>query len=153
MKAIPAFLCLSAIAASAAPPTGAHLAWLQQHFPTTYGNAALEATVWGDQADPDGDGCGNLVEFVTQRDPNVADAHLGPSCRIDGEDLVATYRETTATNPGVTWRGEWSVDLGFWVMAGARYQTVSTHSGYRIVEARIRRNRETLMQFRVTAQR
>jgi len=114
-------LILPELASAGTPPTGAYLAWLQQKFPTTYGNPALEATVWGDDADPDHDGCGNLLEFVTARDPNVADAQLGQQCRIDGNDLVLTYREAAASNPSMTWRGEWSQDMGFWLLAGVRY--------------------------------
>jgi hypothetical protein len=135
------------------PPTGDYLAWLQLKFPSTYGNPVLEATVWGDDADPDLDGCGNLMEFVTARDPNVSDAELGNQCRIEGNDLVLTYRETTAANPGVNWHGEWSQDLGFWVRAGVRRATLETHPGYRVIEARITRNREQVMSFRLRAER
>jgi hypothetical protein len=49
------------VTASAAPPTGAYLAWLQTKFPGQYDNPALEAAVWGDHADPDGDGCPNIL--------------------------------------------------------------------------------------------
>ncbi|MCX6874354.1 MAG: hypothetical protein NTW21_11200 [Verrucomicrobia bacterium] len=136
-----------------APPPDAYSTWLQRHFPAAYCNPAMEASVWGDLADPDGDGCGNLLEFVMQRDPNVADAQLGLRCRLDGGDLVATYRETTATSSGVTWLGEWSVDLGFWMEAGVRYETVETHSGYRVREARISMNREPQIFMRLTAWR
>lgn len=142
-----------AVALGDAPPPGAYADWLQDHFPVAFGDPLLEATVWGDQADPDGDGCVNLIEFVTVRDPNEADPNLGLRCRIEGEDVMITYRETTATNHGISWLGEWSVDIAFWVQAGVRYEVVETHADYRLVEARITRNRELLMQFRLAASR
>ena len=152
--------CVAAVAAllppragGGPPPPDDYSAWLQQQFPAAYGNPALEATVWGDHADPDGDGCENLLEFVQNRNPNVSDAQLGPGCRIDGGDLVVTYRETTATNPGVTWLGEWSTDFDFWMAAGVRYNTLETHPGYRLVEARISRNREPRIFMRLTVTR
>lgn len=74
-------------------------------------------------------------------------AHPGITCRIGGDELVVTYRETTVANPGVTWQGEWSVEFDFWLAAGVRYEALSTHTSYRMVEARISRNRETEMFF------
>ena len=44
--------------------------WREIHFPAELGNAALEATVWGDDADPDADGLKNLAEFAMGLDPN-----------------------------------------------------------------------------------
>lgn len=135
------------------PVVDDYTAWIQQKFPTSYGNPALESSVWGPNADPDQDACGNLMEFVMHRDPNTNDSHLGMTSRIDGNDLVATFRETASTNPGVMWLGEWSVDLGFWMAAGVRYETIETHAGYRLVEARVSRNREKVMYLRLTARR
>jgi hypothetical protein len=153
MNSIPTLLFLTTITATAAPPTGAYLAWLQAKFSGQYGNAALEATVWGDHADPDGDGCPNIFEFMMAREPETWDAHLGLQSRIEGDDLIVTYRETTAANPGVNWQGEWSIDLDLWLAAGVRYETVSTHSGYRMVEARVSRNAEPRILLRLKAQR
>jgi hypothetical protein len=135
------------------PPADDYSVWRQAQFPAAFGNPAMEASVWGDHADPDGDGCCNLLEFVMCRNPNVSDTHLGPQCRIDGGDVVVTYRETTAANPGVTWHGEWSVDAGFWMDAGVLYQTVETHSGYRVIEARVSMNREQKILMRLSARR
>lgn len=155
MNSIPALFLflLTVVTASAAPPRGAYLAWLQTKFPGQYDNAALEATIWGDHADPDGDGCPNIIEFMMAREPKAPDANLGPQVRIDGNDLVVTYRETTVADPGVTWLGEWSQGLDGWLPYGVRYQPVSTHTGYRMVEARLARNRETKMNYRVRASR
>jgi hypothetical protein len=128
-------------------------AWIQEHFPATYLNLSLEPTIWGDNADPDGDGCGNLMEFVMHRNPNASDAHLGVNCRIEGGDMVMTFRETTATNHGIHWLGEWSGDLTFWITAGLRYEVIETHIGYQVTEARISKNREQQIFFRLKAVR
>ena len=134
---------------ASAAPTGDYAAWLARHFPQAYPQPSLEAAIWGEQADPDGDGCVNAVEFITARDPNTADPQLAPSCRMDGEDLVITYRETTAANPGLAWSGKWTVDLVFWVREGVRFQTIETHATYRLVEARISKGREKMIFFQV----
>ncbi len=148
---LPLLCCTTA---GGGPPVGAYLAWLQAKFPAAYGNPALEATVWGDHADPDGDGCPNILEFMMARDPKTADDHLGPRCRIEGDDLVITYRKTTATGHGIDLHGEWSTDMAFWVKAGVRSQTVDdTRPDYHLIEARINRNRETTMWFRLGANR
>jgi hypothetical protein len=43
--------------------------------------------------------------------------------------------------------------LGFWVRAGGRRATLETHPGYRVIEARITRNREQVRSFRLRARR
>lgn len=53
--------------------------WREEHFTAAeLGNAALEATLWGNHADPDGDGGRNVAEYAFARDPRVADASLAP---------------------------------------------------------------------------
>ncbi|MGF1530225.1 MAG: hypothetical protein ACFCU4_02580 [Puniceicoccaceae bacterium] len=44
--------------------------WRIENFGAATGDAALEATVWGDDADPDGDLLTNLMEFFLGTDPN-----------------------------------------------------------------------------------
>jgi hypothetical protein len=51
--------------------------WRELHFPAAIGNAGLESTVWGDDADPDQDGLKNLLEFAIGTDPN--DPSLSPA--------------------------------------------------------------------------
>ncbi|MCX8156808.1 MAG: Ig-like domain-containing protein [Verrucomicrobiae bacterium] len=58
-------------------PSPEMLAWRQQYFSAAdLGNPAKEATVWGDQADPDGDGRNNLQEYVAGTVPTNAASRL-----------------------------------------------------------------------------
>lgn len=53
--------------------------WREEHFSSgELANAALEATRWGNTADPDGDGLNNVGEYAFNRDPLVADGELAP---------------------------------------------------------------------------
>lgn len=44
--------------------------WREMQFPGDIGDPAREASVWGDDADPDADGLKNLAEFALGLDPN-----------------------------------------------------------------------------------
>ena len=44
-------------------------AWRKEKFGAAANDPAFEATLWGDAADPDGDGVPNLIEFITGTDP------------------------------------------------------------------------------------
>lgn len=49
-------------------------------------NPALENSLWGDAADPDGDGLANLVEYALMLNPSSIDSGL-PGFSIDGNNL------------------------------------------------------------------
>ena len=58
-------------------PSPEMLAWRQQYFSAAdLANPAKEATVWGDQADPDGDGRNNLQEYVAGTVPTNAASRM-----------------------------------------------------------------------------
>jgi hypothetical protein len=58
------------------PPAGLS-AWRQQYFSAAdLANPAKETTVWGDTADPDGDGRSNLQEYVAGTVPTNAASRL-----------------------------------------------------------------------------
>ena len=62
-------------------------AWRAQHFtPEELANSALEATLWGDDADPDGDGLSNCFEHLLQGDPLAPSPELLPSSNIGTTD-------------------------------------------------------------------
>ncbi len=78
---------------------------------------ALEATVWGRNADPDGDGIANLFEYALATDPNSADAGglggivLGSGAAAGSYDLSFERR---AGASGVGFVLEASDDLASW---------------------------------------
>jgi hypothetical protein len=74
--------------------------WRSAHF--TAGELAdenLEATLWGNNGDPDGDSLSNLLEYASGSDPRVAD--LQPQTFTvettgEGDVLTLTYRKNLA---------------------------------------------------------
>jgi hypothetical protein len=84
-------------------------AWRRQYFaPSDLANPAKEATVWGDQADPDGDGRNNLQEYVAGTVPTNAaskleffiERHLnGTRLRITPRADGRMYTVMAATRP------------------------------------------------------
>ena len=96
-------------------------AWTFDHFPTL--TPETKDTVWGDDADPDGDGYSNLAEFANGLDPLVSDSApnlLGVSLdtgeegqfvllafkiRMDGDSPALNY--AVQSSPGLE-PGAWS---------------------------------------------
>lgn len=134
-------------------PESDYAAWLAAYFAGAYPNPEYEANLWKDEADSDKDGCPNLLEFVMHRNPVVSDAHLGPTPRIDGADLVIRFRVTSSAVHDVSWLGFWSNSFGQWLPGGIRYEPVEGKPGHQIIDARISRNREARIFFFVEAWR
>ena len=87
--------------------------WRQTQFGITAstGNAA-------DNADPDGDGLKNLLEYALNLPPNAA-GRVPASVQATGGNLEYLYdRGTAAFNSGTTYQVEWSDDLTTWSGAG-----------------------------------
>lgn len=98
-------------------PAAAYDRWTYTSFPNL--SPATEASVWGDAADPDGDGYTNLEEFAHGLDPNVADAAsnliacsreavggaivLAYKLRIDGQTQALNYVVEVAADLDGTW--------------------------------------------------
>lgn len=72
--------------------------------------SASESALWSATADPDGDGASNLIEFITGRNPNAADAQgaVGVT-RVDGENVFEFYVSDTLA--GASYAVEWSLSL------------------------------------------
>lgn len=74
--------------------------WRSQHFTAEeLGNPALEATVWGNDADPDADGRSNLLEYANGHDPRVQDFQpqvFTVETTGEGDVLTFTYRKNVA---------------------------------------------------------
>lgn len=90
------------------PPPTTWQTWLASRFP-----GIQDPAVIGANADPDGDGWGNLVEYASGSDPN--DAASRPAIQVGYPNGSATFDWTVETgHPGVQVRGQVSDDLLIW---------------------------------------
>jgi len=115
-------------AIEATPPesqSSPKLDWRAANFTVAQlADPALEATVWGDTADPDKDEISNLLEYAMGLDPNSADsaASGAPSVRPQGGALTMIFRRArSATDVDLV--VEWSQDLKTWTdQSGSEYE-------------------------------
>jgi len=66
--------------------------WRKQQFGSDADNAAIA----GDDADPDGDGSSNLLEYALGLDPNVPNTIGQPTMTLDNDHLTLTYTRREA---------------------------------------------------------
>src|SRR5690606_5165694 len=92
------------------------ISWRQDQFTTAeLEDPELEAAVWGDLADPDGDGLSNLLEYALALPPRDGTS-AGPALTLDdtpGEPrLLLTFtRLKRAAAAGLIYQVEWSDTL------------------------------------------
>ena len=80
-------------------------AWRQLHYGTTENTG-----IAGNDADPDGDGIANLLEYAFQLDPNASSTHELPQAALVAENLEMSFTPPSAVT-GILWTGEWSSSL------------------------------------------
>lgn len=65
--------------------------WQRFHFGAAVDNPALESTVWGASADPDGDGAPNLIEYGAGTSPASADSAGALSVALPAGALTVSF--------------------------------------------------------------
>jgi hypothetical protein len=106
------------------PPPSAYAIWKSNHFGANTNNPAIA----GDNADPDGDGIANILEYAFGSDPNVADTNkplVGGT--ISNQFQLQFNRNLSATDltysarAGFGFPGNWSNVMTF--LPGSGWQT------------------------------
>jgi hypothetical protein len=118
------------------PPLGdAYSLWRETAFSIAQRS---NAAVSGPDADPDGDGLGNLFEYGLGSNPFEADADLVPTSELAGGVLRFDYKRPITTHD-LVYRVEWSDTLanGSWSAAGLTEKTLSEAAGIRQVRASV----------------
>ncbi len=68
-----------------------YLDWAADQFGADADNPALEATLWGKQADPDGDGYANILESYLSLNPLLADVSEALQPAATDDQFTVTY--------------------------------------------------------------
>jgi hypothetical protein len=107
--------------------------WRQVQFPGDYGNAATEATIWGFNADPDGDGLTNRDEYRFGSDPKNPASRgsvtyfAQPQSGAVGLQMRFLRRRY---DPTLVYAPEGSSDLGTWNGGPSAVREVSAEVVY-----------------------
>lgn len=96
-------------------------------------------------ADPDGDGLTNLMEYFMGLDPETAGTNRGVTASTDGSALSMTYRHAKGI-AGVNGTVKWSNDLGVWNSDGVS-ETAEDMGTYELRTAIVPRTAEEPRKF------
>ncbi len=108
---------LTAFGTSAVPD--AVETWRAAHFtPGELADAEMEATLWGDAADADGDGFPNLAEAAFGTDPRVAEPAAPWAVAWENDELTLTWPAPHVAGLAVV--PQWSSDLRWWRFSDER---------------------------------
>jgi len=78
------------------------VAWRETEFPADFNTPSAEATIWGDNADPDCDCIINFLEFAWGTDPNVANSAPATSA-VPGLPQMITVEDGGQTYPAIAY--------------------------------------------------
>jgi VCBS repeat-containing protein len=95
-----------------------YLDWATEAFgPAVTGNPALEASVWGPEADPDADGRANLLERLFGTLPGSVDDPGIVFTRVSATQVTLEFPQSEEF-PADQVRVEWSTDMSGWSTSG-----------------------------------
>ena len=111
--------------------------WQEFHFSSaTLAQPELEATVWGDLADPDGDRIGNLIEYFMGLNPQTDDRDDLLTFDLVGSELIlVAQRAVGLSDVGGVF--EWSTDLVTWLDSDIIVNIVPNAADIESLEARL----------------
>jgi len=99
----------------------AYAGWASGKFPpATLSNPALEATTWGLNADPDGDGRSNVLEMLFGLSPTDADQPQVVFTRISSTQSTLSYPQSQLF-PTDSVAVEWSTNGTTWSRTGVTF--------------------------------
>ncbi len=96
-------------------------AWRFIHFPTQLGNPAIS----GENADPDGDGLPNLIEYALNLLPTASSISPVTTLDVSGYLALSAAKNPTATD--ITWGAQVSSSLDAWTSATQVINNTSTY--------------------------
>jgi len=118
-----------AVAAAPAAPTPFEL-WLSSNFSAA---ALLDPAVSGPNADPDGDGLANLLEYALGLDPTQPD--LSPLQLGSSATAITVAYARPSGRSGLTYLIEHSTDLDLWSTAGVIHEQIDLFDATEIWQA------------------
>ncbi len=107
--------------------------WSHEHFTA---EELLDPAISGPNADPDGDGFANLLEYALGLDPRAASAAGIPEMSATETEWVFTYTRPAARGD-VTYAVEFSTNLTSWTSEGVTHELVSTADGFETWRGRV----------------
>lgn len=116
------FSGIEATQGAGAASVATYLDWAEKFFdPADLANPSLEATVWGEEANFDGD-YPNAIQALFALDPTVEDGSGAYTVERDGDDIILRFRVRTAVD-GVPYQPVWGVESSS-TLAGTEWETI-----------------------------
>lgn len=107
--------------------------WALEHFTE---EELLDPAISGPNADPDGDGFANLLEYALGLDPRAAATSGLPEIGTANGELIYTYTRPVGRSE-LTYTVQFSTNLTSWTSEGVTHELVTTADGVEIWRGRV----------------
>ncbi|MBP7948601.1 MAG: PKD domain-containing protein [Verrucomicrobiales bacterium] len=108
--------------------------WRQAKFGANAGNPAIA----GNLADPEFDGCTNLVEYALDLNPHASSQHQLPFATLEETVIALIWRRNTAASD-ISIQVQTSADLETWTTVIPVNQVIGTDGGTQVIRSSISR--------------